>query len=130
MTFKLLAAIALSLGLGTAVALAQTDPIQPETGATTDSGATLPPGWEGALGDAFFSDPTTGTLRSQDEVQANWQNLTEEQQAQVRAHCETTATAGADTGAAADDEVTTGSTTPDGTNVVAMQQICEWVDAM
>lgn len=149
MTYKLLVAATLSLGLGTAVAMAQTETTQPEAGAA--SGATaesqLPSGWDGAIGDAFFADQEMGTLRSQEEVSTNWQALTEEQQAQVRSHCDTMDTAAAtpapagdatqapadgDTtaGAETQDNVTTGSTTPDAMHTASIEQVCDWVDAM
>ncbi|MCO5156770.1 MAG: hypothetical protein M9945_08455 [Aquamicrobium sp.] len=132
MTPKLLIAAALSLGLGTGFAMAQNDVIQPDASPAPGSETTLPMGWEGPIGDAFFADPATGTLRTEDEVRANWQGLTEEQQAEVRAYCATV-----DTAAAAppdqmtDDQMTTGSITPDEANqVAAIQQACGWVDAM
>lgn len=151
MTYKLLVAATLSLGLGTAVAMAQTDNAQPEAGATSDSAAStqLPSGWDGAIGDAFFSDTQQGTLRSQDEITANWETLTDEQQAQVRADCDTIDTAAAgtmdapagdnaagsssDSTASADsmdDQVTTGSTTGDAMHTASIKQVCDMVDAM
>lgn len=104
MTYRILAAATLSLGLGTAVAMAQTTTVQPDAGAAPDAGmqTTLPMGWDDAVGDAFFSDADLGTLRSQDEVQANWNDLSEAQQAQVRAHCATIDTAAADMAPAGD----------------------------
>lgn len=45
--------------------------------------------WGQNVNDAFV-DPATGTLRSGDEIQANWQTLSQEEQAQVRADCEMT----------------------------------------
>lgn len=138
MTYKLLVAATLSLGLATATAMAQTGTTQPEAGAA--AGSQLPMGWDGAIGDAFFADSELGTLRSQEEVTANWENLTEEQQAQVRSHCDTMDTAAAGTqnapsgdttaGAQTDAEVTTGSTTPDAMHTASIEQVCNWVDAM
>lgn len=144
MTYKLLVAATLSLGLGTAIAMAQTDPgaDAPLTGASPGSAAEshLPPGWDGAIGDAFFSDPLEGTLRSPEEIQANWDTLSDEQQAQVRSHCDTADTAAADTmpapgdtaaGAETDDQVTTGSTTPDESlHTASIEQVCDWVGTM
>ncbi len=128
MTPKLLIAAALSLGLGTGFAMAQNDVIQPDASPAPGSETTLPMGWEGPIGDAFFADPATGTLRTEDEVRANWQGLTEEQQAEVRAYCATVDTAAA---APPDDQMTTGSITPgDAAQVAAVEQACEWVDAM
>lgn len=132
MTPKLLIAAALSLGLGTGLAMAQSDVTQPDASPAPGAQSTLPMGWEGPIGDAFFADPATGTLHTQDEVRANWQGLTEEQQAEVRTYCATVDTAAATPpDQMTDDQMTTGSVTPaDQTQVAAMQQACQWVDAM
>jgi len=145
MTYKLLAATALSLALGTAIAAAQTTTTQPEAGASADvaAAAELPSGWDGAIGDAFFADAGAGTLRSEDEIRANWEKLTEEQKAQVRSHCDTVDTAAApattekpagDTTAGAEtdgDKMTTSSTTPGAEmHTAAIGQVCGWVDSM
>jgi hypothetical protein len=131
MTRKLLIATALTLGFGAATAMAQTTtPAQPETGAASPGMQnTLPSGWEGAIGDAFFTDTAAGTLRSEGEIRANWEGLNDDQQAQVRSDCSTVASAGAQT----DDDLTTGSVTPDEggtTNMAALEQICDVVGAM
>lgn len=126
MTYKFLVAAALSLGLGTAIAAAQTGATLPSAGASAPA-SQLPMGWDGAIGDAFFADRELGTLRSQQEVTANWQALTAEQQAQVRTDCDTVDKAGA---ATPDDKMTTGSTTPDAAHAASMKQVCDWVDAM
>jgi hypothetical protein len=47
----------------------------------------MPSGWSGDIANAFFSDPTTATLRSPDEIRSRWQNLSSQQQAQVRQGC-------------------------------------------
>ena len=130
MTHKLLIAAALTLGLGTATAMAQTTPAQPETGAASPGMQdTLPMGWEGPIGDAFFSDAPAGTLRSEAEIRANWEGLTSEQQAQVRSDCanvDTAATQSDDS-----DDMTTGSVTPDdGTVTASVEQVCGMVGAM
>ena len=138
MTYKLLVAATLSLGLGTAIAMAQTGTSQPDSGGAPAPavGAQLPMGWDGAIGEAFFADHELGTLRSQEEVSANWQTLTGEQQAQVRAHCDTIDTAATGTqddttaGTQADNDMTTGSTTPDAMHTASIEQVCNWVDAM
>ncbi|RIK85169.1 MAG: hypothetical protein DCC69_11140 [Hyphomicrobiales bacterium] len=140
MTYRILVAAALSLGLGTAVAMAQTDPAQPGASPGVTASPQLPTGWEGPIADAFFADQQMGTLRSQEEVRSNWEALSDEQQAQVRSDCSTMDTAGTQT----DDDMTTGSTTPDsaapGTtpgatpgeavNMAAVEQVCDWIDAM
>lgn len=150
MTYKLIAAATFSLGLCTAIAMAQTDTTMPDTGAAPDTaaGSQLPSGWDGAIGDAFFADSELGTLRSEDEVRANWETLTDEQQAQVRSHCATVDMAAADTTndaaggttgdttagdttTGADDDVTTSSTSPEGAmHTASIEQVCGWVDAM
>lgn len=111
MSYRIVAALALSLGLSTA-AFAQTSGTDTTTGSGGEtSGAatstmTLPSGWEGAIGDAFFSDSAAGTLRSEEEIRSNWGSLSADQQAQVRTECESRmAAAGTDT------QVQTGSTT-------------------
>lgn len=125
MTSRLLFAAIMSLGLGTGLAMAQTSTTQPDTQAAPGAQSDLPMGWEGAIGDAFFSDPAAGTLRTEDEARANWSGLTAEQQAQVRTQCENMDTAGA----ATDDQLTTSSVTP-GTHMASIQRICDWVGDM
>lgn len=90
MRMKLVAAMALSLGLGTS-ALAQSA-METELDETA---AGLPAEWDSEIESAFFSDDE-GTLRSQDEVLGAFEELTPEQQAQVQAHCATVDTASAD----------------------------------
>lgn len=128
MTSRLLIAAAMSLGLGTGIAMAQNDTAQPDAAPAPGTESTLPSGWTGAIGDAFFSDPAAGTLRSEDEVRTNWEGLSDEQQAQVRAECATVATAQTQP----DDNMTTGSVTPgsDNMHMASIQQACEWVEAM
>lgn len=127
MTYKLFLAATLSLGLGTGIALAQSDTTTTDStlGAAPDAtaGSDLPTGWEGAIGDAFFSDADAGILRSEDEVRANFNTLTETQKAEVRDHCELYDTAAVDvdttTGSSMDssssvtDDPVTGSTSAD-----------------
>lgn len=148
MSCKFLIAASLSLGLATG-AVAQTapqtgtDPAAAGTSAGTGSG--LPMGWDGAIGDAFFSDTEAGTLRSEDEVRANWDTLTSEQQAQVRSHCVSVDTAGnATTTPGAGSDVTgstgaAGSTGGQGAGGTALpslttdhtasvQQVCGWIE--
>lgn len=128
MTNRFLIATAVLLGLGTGIAMAQTNTAQPDAAPAPGMDSTLPSGWSGAIGDAFFSDPAAGTLRSEDEVRANWEGLSDEQQAQVRAECTTVASAQAQP----KDNMTTGSVTPgnDNMHMASIQQACEWVDAM
>ena len=126
---KLVIASALTFGFGAATAIAQTTPAQPETGAAGPSTQeTLPMGWDGAIGDAFFTDAAAGTLRSEAEIRTNWDGLTDAQQAQVRADCANVDTAASGT----DDNMTTGSITPDGEGAVmaSVQHVCGMVGAM
>lgn len=96
MSYRIVAALALSLGLSTA-ALAQTSGTETTTGSANGE-VMLPTGWEGEIADAFFSDPDAGTLKPEAEITANWGNLSAEQQASVRSECETrTAATGTDT---------------------------------
>jgi predicted Fe-S protein YdhL (DUF1289 family) len=103
MNKRILLAAAVSAGICSA-AFAQTTP---DTAAGA-MGPGLPTTWEGPIADAFFDDVDAGTLRTDDELRSNWQNLTDEQQAQVRAHCLTVDTAAA----APADTDTTAATTP------------------
>ena len=88
MKTKIITAMVLSLALGGA-AFAQTS-----GGGATGTGA---PGandpmntmktWDAKVGQAFYTDSTMGTLRSESEIKANWANLSSEQQAKVKADC-------------------------------------------
>lgn len=137
---KLLLAASLSLGLATA-AVAQTG-----TDTAVGGSGNLPMGWDGAIGDAFYSDTQTGTLRSEAEARANWDSLSSEQQAQVRSHCVSVDTAGgAGTMPGNDSDVTgsTGSTGSAGSQssssdtslpgagadyTASIQQVCSWIE--
>lgn len=126
MLTKTITTVVFAIGMSTA-SFAQTSP-------------GLPTAWDQATTDAFFSDSATGTLRSQDEIQANWGTLSDEQQAEVRSHCATMAAdAGADTTTAGDagvtDETTTGATNDDTAGMTAadgqltaMTELCAWVE--
>lgn len=137
---KLLLAASLSLGLATAAA-AQTSS-DPALGGPNG----LPVGWDGAIGEAFFSDTQSGTLRSEAEARANWDTLSSEQQAQVRAHCVSVDTAGgAGTMPGTGSDVTgstgaAGDQPPAGTSLpsagagagadytASVQQVCRWIE--
>lgn len=123
MTYKLLAAAVLSLGMGTA-AIAQTDASSDDD--TTN--ITLPTGWNGDIAAAFFVDESTGELRSEDEAKANFAALSADQQAVVTEHCTTMASTDA---MASDDNMTTSSTseTSDTPNA-EIAQACEWAMGM
>lgn len=81
----------LSLGLGATGALAQTSPAPatpaPGADATIGTVTTLPQGWEGAIGDTFFDDTATGSLRSEADISTSWRALSAEDQATVREYC-------------------------------------------
>jgi predicted Fe-S protein YdhL (DUF1289 family) len=126
---KLLIASTLTLGFGVAAAMAQTAPVQPETGAAGPAPqGSLPSSWAGPIGDAFFSDSAAGTLRGEAEIRANWEGLTDEQKAEVRAECVTVDTARSQTD---NDDMTTGSVTPDdGAQMAAVEKVCDMVGAM
>jgi predicted Fe-S protein YdhL (DUF1289 family) len=129
MKTKLIVALALSLGMGSA-AFAQT--VNSTTG---EVNVETPAGWQGPIGDAFYSDMEAGTLRSQEEMTANWANLTTEQQTQVKTDCDAMA-AGPQTETKTGD-VATAETTDDNptasTNSMAansMSDICGMVGSM
>lgn len=158
MSRKIIIAAALLVGFGTAAFgqgsddLLQGDQVEgPQAGSSgsvgvsgegSDTGS-VPPGWDGAIADALFADEGAGTLRSQQEVQENWDKLSGEQQASVREYC-----AGSDvaqTGSSGDGEanVTTGSTQgqAQGGNATgdarepaptraSLIRLCEWVAEM
>lgn len=147
MSYKIIAAVALSLGLATS-ALAQTG-----TGSTTggadasgqgaaDAQTAFPTGWSGPISEAFFSDTAAGTMRTEDEIRTNWGNLSAEQQAQVRTDCEShmaahgtdsTMQTGSTTGSGDNTAVTaTGSEgeATGGTTLTAMNDVCGIVQGM
>lgn len=111
MTLKITPAFALPLviALGTSTAVFAQDAT---TGTDTNAGATgTPLDWDDTINDAFFSDTTAGTLRSDDEITTNWSSLTPEQQDRVRQHCDTVnADATGTDGAQAPDTLATGDT--------------------
>lgn len=131
MTYCITAAIALTFALSGAAA-AQTGSMG-VSGTGSDQGS-LPAGWDGALADAFFTDPGAGTLRPGNEVRDNWATLTPEQQAEVRSYCSTINPVGdgqAAAGASGQDEKAVGGSaegvnaeTP---NIAVMARLCDWV---
>jgi len=114
---KFLAATALTLSLSATGALAQTGSVPPaDTGTTTTGTQTttemttqtemgMPTEWDGTIGEAFFSDADTGTLRSDDEIRANWGTMSEADRISVQNYCARVGLeqTGAATGIAADD---------------------------
>lgn len=79
---KFLALTALTVSLSATTALAQT--AQPGGGAP---GGGAPAEWDGAIGSAFYSDTTAGTLRTDAELRTNWSTLSEDDQMVVRNYC-------------------------------------------
>ena len=73
----------------------------------------------------FFTEPFTGALYSQEQIGERWMNMSEEQQAQVRAECDTFAKAGLP-----DDEVITGSIEDSTVYEASVSQLCDMVGAM
>jgi hypothetical protein len=78
----------------------------------------MPKSWAGPIGDAFYSDTGAMTMRSEDEIKANWAKMTPEQQAQAHEDCKVWA-ASPKTGG--DSERTGGE---------GMSKVCDWVNAM
>jgi hypothetical protein len=92
MKTRIITALAFSLSLGTA-AIAQTTM---DTETEFNVGAGIPMEWEGEIGEAFFEDEELGILRTESDIRANFDELTIEQQAMVRAHCAQVEMAAAD----------------------------------
>ncbi|MDO9638415.1 MAG: hypothetical protein Q7J44_07710 [Pseudotabrizicola sp.] len=79
-------ALPLVVALGTSTAVFAQDAA---SGADTGITATgTPLDWDDPINEAFFDDISSGTLRSDAEISANWANLTPEQQDRVRQHCQ------------------------------------------
>ncbi|NGO51121.1 hypothetical protein G6N73_07985 [Mesorhizobium camelthorni] len=125
MMYKLIAASMLTLALGTS-AIAQsstTDTTGPAAGTSTDTmmmteaDKALTKDWSGPIGDAFFTDDSMTTLKSQAEIQSSWASLSAEQQAQVKQDCTTVSSGTASAPGTSTD--TTASTTPDTTGPAA-----------
>jgi hypothetical protein len=119
MMYKLIAASMLTMALGTsAIAQSSTTGTSGTSGTTTTTpGATdtmmmteadkaLTKDWSGPIGDAFFTDDSMTTLKSQDEIKSSWATLSAEQQAQVKQDC-----AGVSTSTASSTDTTTSGTT-------------------
>lgn len=98
---KMLTIASMSLALATGAALAQTATPSAETPDQANNSPSAPSnlteedtmmmeGWsaEEGLLDAFFMDDTMAEMRSEEEIAANWANLSAEQQEMVKASCE------------------------------------------
>ncbi|WP_394889263.1 hypothetical protein ACG873_28960 [Mesorhizobium sp. AaZ16] len=127
MMYKLIAASMLTLALG-ASAIAQSSttgttggtsgtttatPGTADTMMMTEADKALTKDWSGPIGDAFFTDDTMATLKSQDEIKSSWASLSTEQQAQVKQDCATVSSSTAAAPGAGTSTDTTASTTPD-----------------
>jgi len=137
---KIIAAAAVSLFLSPAAFAA----------GTSTSAQGIPDDWNTQIKNAFFSDPATGTLRSQSEIKDNWSNLSSDQQAKVKSDCSNMqANAGStdSTSGSSSDKMTTGSTstsdnsassgtsgtssaTSSGDKMASVQKVCDWVKNM
>jgi hypothetical protein len=126
MTRTIISALALSFALGTA-AFAQT--ASPQGSAMQDEQGAFPKTWDGPIGDAFYSDRTNFTLRTADEIAANWAKLTPEQQAQAKSECDVVTQSASGT-----DNMQTSSTTTDGGSNFATApsttELCSWMSSM
>jgi hypothetical protein len=119
MMYRLIAASMLTLALGTS-AIAQsstTDTTGPAAGTSTDpmmmteADKTLTNDWSGPIADAFFTDASKTTLKSQDEIKSSWSSLSTEQQAQVKQDCATVSSSTAAAPGTGTSTDTTASTT-------------------
>jgi predicted Fe-S protein YdhL (DUF1289 family) len=126
MTYKLIVALALSLGLGTAALAQTTDNNQPDTSGGTllpgnTGNAPVRPAWDAAINDAFYVDAEAGTLRTEDEIRTNWGSLSADQQAMVRTDCDATT---------ASVEAKPGEASPDADARSSMIELCDMVGDM
>lgn len=87
--FKMLTIASMSLALTAGAALAQATSSTDKNAPTQDD-QTMMESWRGQEGvlDAFFMDDTLAELRSQEEITANWANLSAEQQETIKADCD------------------------------------------
>lgn len=85
------------------------------TGQGSDTGS-LPPGWDGEIGDALFLDTGAGTLRPEPQFRENFSRLSPQQQAAVRAECTSDAI---DEPATDEPDVTRGT----------LVRLCSWLSA-
>jgi hypothetical protein len=79
----------------------------------TEADKALTKDWSGPIGDAFFTDDSMATLKSEDEIKSSWSSLSTEQQAQVKQDCATVSSSTASAPGAGTSTDTTASTTPD-----------------
>lgn len=130
MSTKPLMILALTLGMSS-IAFAQTTQTTPEGQAGGAMGGaesfTMPQGWEGSIGTSLFSDPTTGTAHSKEDLSKNWSTMSAEDQGKVKDYCTSlnmgSSATGGNGGAA------TGTTPADNTGAAdthaSIRQICD-----
>ena len=58
-----------------------------EAGDTTGAMDPMPPAWNGAIADTFYSDVTARAMREEADMATRWGALTADQQAQVKSDC-------------------------------------------
>lgn len=124
----LIAALALSFGLGAGSAFAQSEVQNPDndSGQETPIMGGMPDTWRGDIGDAFYTDNTYTTLRTQEEVGTRFGTLTADQQAQVKSDC---ANISATNESMTTDPGTTSSITGSvaGSDQASLKELCAWV---
>lgn len=121
MTYKILAAAAaLSLGLGTA-AIAQDSSNDAAGAANLSSTGDAAVEWDATINEAFYSDAERTQLRSQEEITANWADLSPEQQAMVRTDCDATT---------ASVETKPGEASPNADAQASMTELCDMIGDM
>jgi len=135
---KIIAVLALSLGMGTA-AIAQTDPPGSLPSGQGNAPTTTDPWSDQDIYGAFFSGAGSPELLTEEEIRTNWGNLTVEQQAQVRTSCdEMTSTASTQdsnpttstmSGAGVAGPNTAGGQAP-GTQLEARAEVCDIIGDM
>jgi hypothetical protein len=77
----------------------------------TEADKALTSDWSGPIADAFFTDDSKATLKSEDEIKSSWSSLSTEQQAQVKQDCATVSSSTASAPGAGTSTDTTASTT-------------------
>ncbi len=87
MVFRTVAVAAMAFGLASG-AFAQSDSNSAGSGAGGKGDSPMQM-WKGPIGDAFFSDMTSGKLRPQADIHKRWAKLTKAQKNKVHDDCKT-----------------------------------------
>lgn len=119
----IVSALAIGMCMSTA-AIAQTTSSTATSPRAEDA---MPQGWQGPIGDAFYTDNTWTTLRAEPEIKDRWQTLSAEQQAMVRDDC---AKIGAtNPGMTSDPDTMQPSSngSVSGSGQAGLQQVCAWI---